>query len=622
MRALLLLCVTAATARAGEVTQQRIDEAIEKGVQHLLRQYADGFGRGHAGPPAGPELVDRVGLRALTAYTLVKSGVSPQHVVVERLIARLSFDASGGTYDRACALLALQAIDAGGQRDWITELARELVESQERAGDWGYPGGGDLSNTQYAALGLRAAQASGVDVPPRVWRHLARAVLAYRTGDGGFGYRAGAKNATGSMTTAGIGVLAICEAELARARMLDGELEHELPRARAAGWRWLDEHFSVEENPPGGPWLHYYLYGLERAGALAGVERIGEHGWYTEGARVLLDTQDGAGEWHGTFEREATLFALLFLRRATHAHAPRTVEPGETHVEARGITVAGPVWLSAEGDGPVNLSIEGFAPDVRARFAWPEDGNGGPRVVRVEYLASETPIAVVLGDPSRPCGAQRFESACATLPPGKQSLRARVLVRAPPAELPAPKAGKTRAAKDADELGPVRVINSNVLVVDVRDALPPRASLEAPRAKTLGGLVATASSSFKQALGFEFTDFGARSAVDGNRRTPWIAAVRDEHPVLRIHVREPANVQRVRVLPPRIAPNTPARLVLPAEIDVVVNAAPARRLALDANGGELVFERPVEVRALELRIVSPPSGEQLRGIGEVELVLP
>ncbi|MBI5363788.1 MAG: terpene cyclase/mutase family protein [Planctomycetes bacterium] len=620
MRALLLLCFSAATARAGEVTQQRIDAAIEKGVQHLLRQYADGFGRGRAGPPVGPELVDRVGLRALTAYTLVKSGVSPKHGVVERLIARLSFDASGGTYDRACTLLALQAIDAAGSRDWIAELARELVESQERAGDWGYPGGGDLSNTQYAALGLRAAQVSGVDVPPRVWSRLARAVLAYRTGDGGFGYAAGAREATGSMTTAGIGVLAICETELARARMLDGELERELPRARAAGWRWLDEHFSVETNPPGGPWLHYYLYGLERAGALAGVERIGDHGWYTEGARVLLDTQDGAGEWHGTFEREGTLFALLFLRRATHAHAPRTVEPGETRVEQRGTIVAGPVWFSAEGEGPVNLTIEGFAPEVRARFGWPEDGTGGPRVVRVEYLASETPIAVVLGDASRACGAQRFECVCATLPPGKQSLRARVLVRAPPAQRD--KEPKRAKDDDEDELGPVRVINSSVVVVDVRNALPPRASLETPRAKTLGGLAANASSSFKKALGFEFTDFGARSAVDGNRRTPWIADPKDKHPVLRIQAREPAKVERVRVLPPRIAPSTPARLVLPAEIDVVVHPGPPRRLALDANGGELVFERPVDLRVLELRIVSTPTGEQLYGIGEVELRVP
>lgn len=635
-------CTLAVRVRAGEVTQARIDEAIERGVQGLLRLYADGFGRGRAGLPQGPELVDRPGLRALTAYTLVKSGLPKEHPVVERLLTRLSFETVTGTYDRACLLMALEAVGGDETRAWIAELAQALIASQEARGDWGYPGGGDLSNTQYAALGLRAAENAGVEVPRETWRKLARAVLAYRANDGGFGYSPGASASYGSMTTAGIGTLAICEAELARARALDGELERELPRARASGWRWLDEHFTVEENPGGPGWLHYYLYGLERAGALANVERVGDHGWYTEGARVLLDTQGGDGDWAGTFERESTLFALLFLRRATSTSAPRTVEPGATRVERDGVVLAGPVWFATEGTGPVRLSIEGFSPELRRELERPAERGLGLRVVRVEYLASEVPVAVVLGDPDHPSGAQRFEAVCSTLPPGKQELRARVLVREPrkradeqrdarprgPREggkAPngrAPRKGTAkRSMDDEDELGPVRVITSGVAVVDVREAFTRHSRAESPPSIALRTAQASATSTLSRWIEVVGFDFGARSAVDGNPRNPWIADPKDATPMLRVTLRTPIRADRVRVRPAQLLPRTPDRLVTPSEVVIVVNADPPRTLALGKDGGELRLGREVDVRVVELRIPAKPGAEQVFGIGEVELAL-
>ncbi|MHC4924244.1 MAG: DUF4159 domain-containing protein, partial [Planctomycetota bacterium] len=73
------------------------------------------------------------------------------------------------------------------------------------------------------------------------------------------------------------------------------------------------------ETNPGKPNFHlYYLYALERAGMLAGVEWMGEHDWYGVGAEHLMATQKEDGSWKD--ERRpatGTCFALLFLKKGT-----------------------------------------------------------------------------------------------------------------------------------------------------------------------------------------------------------------------------------------------------------------------------------------------------------------
>jgi len=260
----------------------------------------------------------RAGLRALVLYTLLKGGVAPTDPIALDLVYGLSRDSVDQTYDAACTILALEAHDAFAHRAWIEALAQKLVDWQESAGAWSYPGLViDLSNTQYAALGLWAASKAGVDVASSVWRDLARATFGYQSPDGGFSYTSPPGGSTGSMTAAGVGVLALCELELALLGDLDEALADELGARRARGLQWLADRFAVDTNPGLGGHHLYYLYGLERMGALVGASHIGDHDWYAEGARWLLQAQTEGGSWGPPSDPTDTCFGVLFLERAT-----------------------------------------------------------------------------------------------------------------------------------------------------------------------------------------------------------------------------------------------------------------------------------------------------------------
>src|SRR4029450_10455324 len=92
----------------------------------------------------------------------------------------------------------------------------------------------DLSNTQYAVLGLRAADHAGVEVPAEAWSRALAATLALqesaveieiprrdgRTGTeegetAGFRYR-GDREITASMTSAGCAIVSVCRTALGK----------------------------------------------------------------------------------------------------------------------------------------------------------------------------------------------------------------------------------------------------------------------------------------------------------------------------------------------------------------------------------------------------------------------
>ncbi len=252
---------------------------------------------------------------------------------------------------------------------WVKDMAMWLVNSQEENGEWSYPKPRpDLSNTQYALLGLRAARDCGGIVPGKVFLRVIERLLASQEQEGpkvlrtlggekkgdtiykidsgdrarGWSYLPSPFLATGSMTTAGISCLAICHDALTRPRKLPAytpKLKRKTARAIQDGFAWLDIHFTVTINPPSQApaWHYYYLYGLERAAVLAGRTLVGKHDWYILGARYLIGRQrkgkpeEGGGRWStgmlgGTDYKASdvldTAWAILFLKKATRPAQP------------------------------------------------------------------------------------------------------------------------------------------------------------------------------------------------------------------------------------------------------------------------------------------------------------
>jgi hypothetical protein len=272
-------------------------------------------------------------------------------------------------------------------RQWIEQSVEELVTHRFK-GLWSYvknPGLGDVSNTQFALLGLRAAARCGAPVDPSVWEETLDYFLKYQDKEGppvtfpvprsvptpgkpievvgieakqrcwGYSFSTGGgspdpkkkppkqKNvpvagfsmgASGTHASIGVASLQIVRDELARtvAARHDPQLSERLKRETPAidhgirdGIGWLAGHWTLEEDPGGG-FPFYYLYSIERVGALLGDRFVAGHDWYREGAEILLRRQLPVGAWPsdtgevnaiGSPDVVATSFALLFLRRAT-----------------------------------------------------------------------------------------------------------------------------------------------------------------------------------------------------------------------------------------------------------------------------------------------------------------
>jgi hypothetical protein len=358
--------------------QAGINTAIDRGVEWLLdQQLIDGSWAEVQGEY-------RNGTTALALYTLLKSGVSPNHSAILQALAYLQAYPSERTYAAGCQLMAAAALKQPQNLWWAEETAGDLLSWQERDGGWSYPDHHtDLSLTQYAALGLRSARALGIEVPPEVWNDMAEFALNHqqswrapdRDPEGGFHYRPD-HGFTGSMTAAGIAILHICREQLGD--RIRPTIRRQLDESILAGTRWIGNHFSTRENPGQAEWHHYYLYGIERIGAFLKTERFGERDWYWEGADWLVSAQGGAGEWGdawGSWQRN-TCFSLLFLNRATARATtqPANEDPGKSRLVASDAKDA--VRLKIVRQTPAVFWVDTEASDIVGVEYWIRSAGG------------------------------------------------------------------------------------------------------------------------------------------------------------------------------------------------------------------------------------------------------
>lgn len=465
MRCLLLslfLASFAIGARAQDrsALQKRINAAIDRGVDYVLaQQWLDGSWEYHQ---------DRypTGQTALSVYTLLKMGVAPEHHAIRRGLAYCKKFPPTRTYSVGCLLLALLATHDERHHDWMKDLLATLCEWQDRtSGLWAYPEGHtDLSNTQYAALGLLAAHRAGIDVPRTVVQRLLDGILAAQlepqmvtarqparpggTNDrviiAGFPYRTETRtgDGTGSMTTAGLGVLAIC-AEIAggfdrfgmtRARQADD--------VRTRSLAWMSHHFHVNHNPfRGSAWYYYYLYGMERVGSILGIDTIGAHDWYWRGAEELVNRQDKSGVWKqgpresGSLLVTHTCFALLFLKRASAPSTGAVVTPRDVKSYVSDAKQAG-LELRATGDTPLTMWIAAIDPDVLLRLQRVDPRRSSKPylpIMATDYLVRRpgSPWEVVASArplPTEPASDPRFAARHSFAAGGVFEVRARMMV--------------------------------------------------------------------------------------------------------------------------------------------------------------------------------------------------
>jgi hypothetical protein len=315
---MLLLAIGAAGAQddlAARV-RQALDEARAPLLAHLQ---------------AAAEPSTRVGELALLVLAALHDGVPLDAKAMQAAIKQLAAGKPDQTYDVALRLMVLEACPEFPDRQKLAKAdAKTLLEHRCDEGAFQYmrrPSNWDLSNTQYGALGLRAASALGIAIETSVWNRLATEVAAQQDSYGGFGYtkfHGRGRVGTASMTAAGIAVLAICRQALGEESPAGKKLMLGITR----GWQW----FAANSESIGSTkerWSFYFHYGLERAAILCDVTTIGTQvDWYAAGARMLCDEQLPGGGWRsltdghpghhlerGRGDAVPTAFAVLFLRR-------------------------------------------------------------------------------------------------------------------------------------------------------------------------------------------------------------------------------------------------------------------------------------------------------------------
>ncbi len=602
-----------------KLAQSAVNASIDRGVQFLIRrQLIDGswsvwneYGGGHA---------------ALTAYTLLKCGVSNKHPAVRMALAYTKAHPIDSVYSLSCLILALEAGNDPEERGRLEDAVAQLLDMQTSVGLFDYGNRDlpmDMSNTLYAALALRAAHKAKVDVPDGAWAKLAAGTLrclakdqkvagpdGYERTIAGFTYRAGEGGATGSMTTAGVSVLAMCDEMLGE--RLTGALRARCDTAKKHGLGWIEHNMTWSTNPGAGIGHHYFwVYGLERVGALLALERFGDIDWYWDGAAYLVSHQGGDGSWNpeGYVDHQYldTQLALLFLKRATMRV---TGETTRTDVfETQDVKAA--VRLRATGDTPLTLWVSALSDKLVTEYA---AADATLDIAEIEYFArleGDTNAPVLIGRcaglQAKRDELQRFAVRHAFDRNGRWLISARLHVR------PAPVEGVP--------LGEARGIDSPELAIDIDGVMDPaRLSYAADINFDLLNGAKTKIEASSNHIDAETPE----RATDGDYATRWRCNKDDTTPWIRVTAERPIKADKL-LLTHALARMDEALSPRVLRVDVVVNQKDHFPMTLGDNAlakSIVAFGQTLAIKELEVRVLDCTNrkpGVDPVGFSEIEL---
>jgi hypothetical protein len=367
MKIVCALLATALVLPVAAQDQEAIDRAIDRGAAFLKQKVADPKWDDPAQVPKGRSgsIHPNRPPAELILWTLMHAGVPEKDPAFQKLLKICVEQPMWRTYNVSLLAMCLQKLDAAGYQSLIAQCGQFFADTQCDTGQWSYgqdykpsgsvdrralpprkkdegstqggstvkikrggsgqaPKDGDNSNSQYAALGIRACHLAGVELPEETLKRGCAWWEKNQKGDGSWAYGTLAKareiNGYGSMTAGAIGSVAILKT------LLKAGIEND--RTLQKGFDWLAKNFTCKENPGYSnrytdgrvAWYYYYLYAIERAGDLTSSARFGTHDWYAVGAKQLLGIQKPDGSWKEPSQEneiQATCFAVLFLKRAT-----------------------------------------------------------------------------------------------------------------------------------------------------------------------------------------------------------------------------------------------------------------------------------------------------------------
>jgi len=249
------------------------------------------------------------GTAALAVLALKQAGVPNSH---PSIVEGVKFIASNAdethlTYGEGLVACALELVDSKKYQKRIKTAAANLISIQRSLGAWGYNGQNpayyDNSNSQFAILGLAAAERCGITIPAAV---KARALKHWKQNqgeDGSWDYNGRSKMGRLSMSLAGLSSMFLLGEQLEKPQETCGKYEYS--RNFAIGLKYTEGKLTGVQND-------YTLYALERVGIYLGLSKIGEIDWYRYGAEIIVNQY---GKLQPQDFNPNHAFALLFLAK-------------------------------------------------------------------------------------------------------------------------------------------------------------------------------------------------------------------------------------------------------------------------------------------------------------------
>ncbi len=334
---LITLCLIAVCARGA--TPEAVNKSIGMATTWLYQHQQNGNWEELPAPdPKGKNRDAKggqfTGPTALAVLALLNTGESPQDPRIKDAVDFLLKTPTKGVYALGirCQMWAMlpqtPAIREALKRD-AGFLFGSIKTTGPGRGMYDYtpnPTGKSYSHSrsQYAVLGMWAADQAGGDVPDSYWKMVEEAWRRNQDLSGGWTYANPADTKwqpTPGMTTVGVASLFITQEYLHAPEGITCR-GNDSNDAIDRGIKWLGDNMGkfATDQPYARDFVYPTLYAYERVGAASGYRYFGGIDWYEKGADWAIKRQAADGSWSSATpdavpQLADTCFAMLFLAK-------------------------------------------------------------------------------------------------------------------------------------------------------------------------------------------------------------------------------------------------------------------------------------------------------------------